>query len=203
MSKFLDYYNSEIEKYGGVKNYIIGKAKEKKPLMDRIYAYAERDKLILEAGCGTASNSIFLASKGFRVVGINRDGKNLDLARKNAKTFGTKIDFVEKEVLNLDYPDEEIIRLLNQQLKISKHVIISIPSNFFRQEQVINGDERFLSKKHWKNLISKSNGHLIESFGYFYDSEEIKICALKLLSKTTSNILPLKKPYLGFVVGSK
>ena len=87
MSKFLDYYNSEIEKYGGVKNYIIGKAKEKKPLMDRIYAYAERDKLILEAGCGTASNSIFLASKGFRVVGIDRDGKILDLARKNAKTF--------------------------------------------------------------------------------------------------------------------
>jgi len=217
MNKFEEYYNSEIKKYGGVKNYVTGKSKEKKPLLDRIMKYSKNNKTILEAGCGSAANSIFLANNQRKVTCLDKDNKMLELAKKNSKNFYNKPLFMNKNISELEnkdgnfdvsfshgvlehYRDKEIINLINKQLKVAKHIIISIPSNFFRQEQAINGDERFMSKNKWKQLIRKTNGTLAEDFAYFYDSDELKIVFLRNLAKLSFNLLPLKKPYLGFVV---
>ena len=219
MSRFIKYYLEEIEKYGGIRNYVTAKSIEKKPFLNRIKKYA-KDKYVIEAGCGSAANSIFLSNEGFHVTCVDKDPDMIEFAKQNFKSFKKKPKFINSDIRNLNklksnfdvsfshgvlehYRDQKIIELINSQLAIAKFVLISVPSNFFKSSQAINGDERFLDKKHWINLIQKTNGKLIESFGYFYDSNELKIRLLKLLSILTLNKLPKTKPYFGFVMGRR
>ena len=219
MSKFIKYYSDEIEKCGGIENYIAIKSSEKKPLLDRIKKYA-KNKNIVEAGCGSAANSIFLANNGFNVTSIDRGADMLKFAKLNSRSFKNKPKFIKLDIKNIaelknnfdisfshgvleHYLDNEIVELINSQFKVANFVLISVPSNFFRKDQAINGDERFLSKKYWINLINKTNGKLIESFAYFYDSNELKIKFLKFVSRLTLNKLPRTKPYIGFVIGRR
>lgn len=210
---FSNYYQKEIKKYGGPRKYIIAKANEKKPLLDRIIKYSNNGK-ILEAGSGSSSNSIYLANKGYNVISIDIDSKILTLAKSLSKSFKKKPRFLEKEIFKFQekcsvvfshgvlehFEDKEIINLINRELKIGKYVIFSIPSDFFTQDQAINGDERFMSKKKWKNLISQTNGTVVEEFSYFYDPDNLKLKILKSIFKLTREIFPIKKPYIGFVV---
>lgn len=217
MNKFVEYYSGEIEKYGGAEKYILAKSVEKKKLIDKVKKYA-MNKPILEAGCGSASNSIFLAKEGYEVSCLDSDKEMLKLARRNAEELDVNINFVNKSITDFTgkefgvsfshgtlehYKDDEIIKLINSQLEVVEFVVVSVPSDFFKQKDAINGDERFLSKKHWKALISKTNGALIETFDYFYDSKNFKIKLLKIISFLTFDALPTKKPYIGFVIGRK
>lgn len=216
MNKFITYYSSEIEKKCGIRNYVLAKSSEKRPLLDKVKRYS-KNKRILEAGCGSAANSIFLANEGFNLTCIDKDLVMLQFAKLNSKKFMKKPKFANVDIKKLSqlknkfdvsfshgvlehYSDKEIICLINEQLNAANFVIISVPSNFFKANEAINGDERFLSEKQWINLISKTDGKLVESFGYFYDSNELRIRILKILSTLTLNKLPITKPYLGFVV---
>lgn len=220
MNKFLKYYSDEIKRYGGLNNYIIFKSIEKKPLLDRIRKYAKNKKEILEAGCGSAANSIFLANNGFNVICIDNNPEILKFARSNSSRFENSPIFLKKDILRLPYlnksfdvsfshgvlehyADNKIIDLINSQLSVAQFVIVSVPSNFFKQKEAVNGDERFLDKKYWIKLISKTNGELVEIFSYFYDSDKLKIHLLKLISFLTLNKLPKTKPYIGFVIKRK
>ena len=217
MSKFPSYYTSEIKKTGGIKQYVQEKAIEKKPLLDRVIKYARRRKRILEAGSGSAAGAIYLADKGYSVVCIDNDKKMIKIAKNNASLFNKQPEFLLKDILHLNYPtnyfdvafshgvlehfsDEKISNLINAELKVSNFVIVSIPSDFFKPEEAINGDERFLNVNHWKRIIKKTNGTLIETFSYFYHGEELRIKALRMINAFTFGILPLKKPYIGFVI---
>jgi len=216
--KLEDYYASEIKKYGGTKEYVIAKAKEKKKLINLIIKYAKGGR-ILEAGSGTASNSIFLANRGFEVVCIDKDKNIIKLSKKISKKFKRKPTFVNKNILNLKpkeefsvvfshgvlehFADEEIIRLINKELQLGKIVIFSVPSDFFKEREAINGDERFLSRKKWRQIIKQTNGEIIRVFSYFYDPDRLSVRLLKLLSKLTYGILPTKKPYMGFVLRAR
>lgn len=219
MNRFIKYYHDEIKKYGGIANYIAIKSSEKKLLLDKIKKYA-KNKKVIEAGCGSAATSIFLANNGFNVTCIDKDKDMLRFAKSNSKIFKNKPKFIKLDIRNIKelknnfdisfshgvlehYLDKEIVEMINSQLKIANFVLISVPSNFFRECQSINGDERFLSKKYWINLINKTNGKLIESFAYFYDSNELKIKFLKFISSLTLNKLPRTKPYIGFVIGRR
>lgn len=220
MNKFIDYYNSEIENYGGLHNYILAKSIEKGPLLEIVKRYAKDKKKVLESGCGSASNSIFLANSGFNVTCIDNNSSMIEFAKENAAKFEKQPEFLKKDIKKLrslnekfdvsfshgvleHYSDKQIINLINFQLSIAKFVVISVPSDFFKQEQAINGDERFLSKKHWNNLISQTRGKLVEEFGYFYDSKELKIKLLRFISNITLNKFPKTKPYIGFVIKIK
>lgn len=211
---FFNYYLDEIKKYGGECNYVFAKAKEKKPLLDRIKKYSKRGK-ILEAGSGSSSNSIFLASQGYLVTSLDKNKKMLDLAKKIAKQFDSKLNFIKEDIKKFNgkefsvvfshgvlehFNDKEIIEIINKELNIGEYVIFSVPSDFFNKTQAINGDERFMSKNDWKRLISITPGKIIEEFSYFYDPDTPKLRMLKILSKITLGILPIKKPYIGFVL---
>jgi 2-polyprenyl-3-methyl-5-hydroxy-6-metoxy-1,4-benzoquinol methylase len=212
--RFEDYYKAEIKKYNGEKNYILAKAKEKRPLLKRIIKYAKNRK-ILEAGSGTSSNSIFLANNGFQVTSIDKDPQMIKLSIQLSKNFNNSPKFIEKNFENFKgkgfsvvfnhgvlehFEDKKIISLLKKQLEIGEYLIFSAPSNFFKQHHAINGDERFLSKKKWRSLIMESNSKIKEEFSYYYDPDTFKLKSLKFLSKITKNILPIKKPYIGFVI---
>ncbi len=211
---FSNYYQKEIERYGGNKKYVLAKAKEKQPLLSRIKKYANNKKII-EAGAGSSSNSIYLANEGYDVTCLELDNNMIDLAKDISKSFPKQPRYLNKDIMDFKeknfsvcfshgvlehFDNKKTIGLINKQLEFSDYLIFSIPSDFFKQRQAINGDERFLSAKQWKEIISLSNGRIIESFSYFYDPDSFKLWILKLLSKLTFGGLPIKKPYLGFVV---
>jgi len=66
------------------------------------------------------------------------------------------------------FSDEEIVTLLNIQLKISKNLIFSVPSNYLSDKDRYFGNERFMSMKKWKEIINNTQGKIIETFGFHY-----------------------------------
>ncbi len=57
----------------------------------------------LELGCGTGTNSIFLAQHGWQVVGIDFSPKAIELARQKAQTAEVPIEFRVGDVTRLDF----------------------------------------------------------------------------------------------------
>jgi SAM-dependent methyltransferase len=57
----------------------------------------------LDLGCGTGTNSIYLAQHGFDVVGVDFSSKAIEMAREKARQAGAAIDFHLGDVTNLDF----------------------------------------------------------------------------------------------------
>jgi len=56
----------------------------------------------LEFGCGTGTNAIYLASRGFKVTGLDCSQEALAAAREKVASSGTKVEFLEADVTQLD-----------------------------------------------------------------------------------------------------
>lgn len=60
----------------------------------------------LDLGCGTGTNSIFLAQHGFGVVGVDFSSKAIATARAKARRASAEIDFHVADVTRLDFLNE-------------------------------------------------------------------------------------------------
>ncbi len=60
----------------------------------------------LDLGCGTGTNSIFLAQHGYHVVGVDFSSKAIATARQKATRAGLTIDFHVADVTRLDFLTE-------------------------------------------------------------------------------------------------
>ena len=211
-------YKEEIKKVGGRKIFFKNKIREKEPLIKEILNITSgQPARILEAGGGTGTISLFLSQKGHIVVYLDKDVSMLNIAKFIALNHKLKPTYIRGKIQNLPFTDksfdicfshgvlehfsdEEIVNILKEQYRVSKYVIVSIPSDFFNSSNRMYGDERFLSVNHWRSLIASSGGHISKEFSYFHSSSKIKIRLLKLLMTLTRNILPLKKPYITFLI---
>ncbi|MBI4670381.1 MAG: methyltransferase domain-containing protein [Chloroflexi bacterium] len=54
---------------------------------------------VLELGCGTGTNALYLAQRGFQVVGIDFASRAIDAARRKAKAAHAQIEFRRADVL--------------------------------------------------------------------------------------------------------
>ena len=193
-----DVYLNEIKLKKTAKNYIEDKIKHKQIFIKMLRKYGDKGTgKLIEAGCGTGIISSYMASFGYDVVGVDIDKNILELSNNLAQEyFGKKgkIEFVKKSIFNLDYEykefdvcfsngvlehfqDNDIVNTLKQQLYISKYVIVGIPTQFFNQNEALYGDERFLPLNHWRKLIEKSGGKIIEEHSFHYMSLFEKIMA--------------------------
>jgi 2-polyprenyl-3-methyl-5-hydroxy-6-metoxy-1,4-benzoquinol methylase len=57
----------------------------------------------LDLGCGTGTHSIFLAQKGYAVVGVDFASKAIELANLKTREAGVKVDFRLGDVTHLDF----------------------------------------------------------------------------------------------------
>lgn len=55
----------------------------------------------IDLGSGTASNCVFLASRGFDVTGVDLASSAVDLGRKRAAEAGVKVDFLVDDLTEL------------------------------------------------------------------------------------------------------
>lgn len=185
MSQWGTLYQVEIEKAGGREKYVAQKTASYQPLLKRIIKYSSPHGRILEAGCGTAALSVHLSILGFDVTALDKDDMMLELARSLAGSRVRKPKFIKGDLFSLDFPedhfdisfnhgtlehfsDDEIVSVVNQQLKVSKTVIISVPSNFYEEKDRMYGDERFLSKKEWIRILTQTRGRIIFTLDYSF-----------------------------------
>ena len=59
----------------------------------------------LDICCGTGTEAIYLAKKGFEVSGIDISEKAIEIAEKKAEEEKLIVDFKTGDVLNMPYPD--------------------------------------------------------------------------------------------------
>jgi len=64
-------------------------------VLDEGFAPAGR---AVELGCGTGTNAIYLAQRGFRVTAIDLSPTAIDQARQRAQTAGVRVDFYALDV---------------------------------------------------------------------------------------------------------
>jgi SAM-dependent methyltransferase len=70
----------------------------------------DRIRRVLDLACGTGHHSIFLAGKGYDVMGLDISEKMLDIAQKKVQAAGhlieDRIEFVLGDVLSLNFDEE-------------------------------------------------------------------------------------------------
>ena len=130
----------------------------------------EKPIKILEVGTGTGSMSIFLSHLGYEVRAIDNNIELLNRAQTlnrkmngNArfvfcdafkikeKIWPNKFDVVFSQGFFEHFRDEDIKRLLNEQLEVGKTIFFSVPSNFYPKKDF--GDERLLDTNQWQKIL--------------------------------------------------
>jgi len=184
LEDWYDVYKNQIEKSGGNKSYMEFKIKHKKKLIKILKKECNNGK-ILEVGSGTGIVCSQLASEGFDVTGIDVNEHIIKLAKElEREYFGErKVKYIKKSMFELDFQEKEfdlaysvgvlehfddnmIMDTIKQQLRIAKKVIIVIPTRWFDDDETLHGDDRFLTLKHWRNMINKSGGKVIKEYSY-------------------------------------
>jgi len=82
------------------------KSKPPKELVELIETGKINPCKVLDVGCGEGFYSIYLASKGFDVTGVDISKNAIKRAKKNAAKQGVKINFIAMDVMKLDKIDD-------------------------------------------------------------------------------------------------
>ena len=136
----------------------------------------------LEAGCGSAIMSVFLAMTGVQVTAVDRDDEVLKMGEATAGAWKTRVNFQKADLLQLSFPkdsfdvsfsqgvlehmtDDQIRNSCREILKVSPVFIFSVPGSHYKHRDF--GDERLLSMGEWKKILSGAG--TLEMKPYFYE----------------------------------
>ncbi|MBD3407876.1 MAG: methyltransferase domain-containing protein [Candidatus Lokiarchaeota archaeon] len=70
-------------------------------IVELVFNNELRPGKVLDLGCGTGQNTIFLAENGFDAIGVDISPEAISLARENAKEIGVSVGFRVGDVLRL------------------------------------------------------------------------------------------------------
>lgn len=186
-NKWYELYKVDVEEFKNPDEYIKYKLKNKLKFIKKIKKYSKNGKVI-ELGCGTGIVAGYLQKDGLEVTAFDENKKVLEFANEIARKSNIIVPCSKYEVGNIfnmsfkekefdvaysngvleHYSDEEIIKTLGDQMKISKYVIFGIPSTYFDISEKMLGNERTLKKYEWENLIEKAGGEILEKTGFHY-----------------------------------
>ena len=127
-----------------------------------------KDRKILEAGVGSGAMSTFFSWLGFDVTGVDIDPEVVTKAKIESGRFNGSAKFEVADTFHLPYPnqsfdlvfhqgllehfsDEDIHKILNEQLRVAKQVVFSVPN--YRYARRDFGNERLMTKAQWEKIL--------------------------------------------------
>lgn len=147
-----------------------------KPYLSEVFD--RKPAKLLEVGVGGGSTSIFLSYMGIKVTAIDNDPRVLEAASRNNSCLRGHLEFREADAFHLPFPDDsfdvvchqgffehfedgQIADLAREQLRVSPHVVFSVPTLFYLSRSL---GERLMTKRRWDSLFSDLK--IIKSFYY-------------------------------------
>lgn len=179
-------YSDYIKKdYSNWDKYFKTKMKLKRKFLKLVLKYSKNGKPILECGCGTGKFSAYLAKLGKDVYAMDLEDAMVEETKELSNKIcpNNPVKVIQGDIFSIPYKneffsvthssgvfehysDEEIVKLINEQLRVSDVCIFSVPTKYFEKKML--GNERFLSRDKWREIISKSNAYIVEESGYHY-----------------------------------
>lgn len=185
-TKWNGLYKKYIDKeYKDWEEYFKVKMKLKKKFLDLVIKYSKNGKPVLECGCGTGKTSVYFATLGIKTYAMDLESAMVKQTKELSKKIcpENKVVAIKGDVKSIPYDDkffsvthssgvlehyldEEIIALINEQVRVADYCVFSVPTSYFEKKML--GNERFMKRKEWRNIISKSNAKIIKESGYHY-----------------------------------
>jgi SAM-dependent methyltransferase len=123
-------------------------------------------------GSGSGALSIFLSHLGYKIISIDDDKGVLNIARQNNAYLNGKVTFQKADAYRLPFKDnsfdlcfsqgffehfddEDIRKLVREQLRVAKVIIFSVPTFWYPRQDF--GDERLMEKEDWQEILSQFN----------------------------------------------
>lgn len=158
---------------------------------------------ILEIGTGTGSMSMFLALLGYNITSLDNNEEILVRAQKMNKEYKTQVRLIEGDAFSIPFlpetfdivysqgffehfDNEEIHKLIKEQLRVGDIVIFSIPSKYYLKKDY--GNERLLDIKDWEKI---SKEYKLLFIKYYSQSISLLNIVITLLRYP---YFPIKKP---------
>jgi ubiquinone/menaquinone biosynthesis C-methylase UbiE len=179
---YKDYIKKE---YSNWDQYYNTKMKLKRKFLKQVIKYSKSGKPILECGCGTGKGSLYFALLGIDTYAMDLeqsmvdDTNNLSSIRcplnpiKAFKGNVNSIPYKDKffsvthsSGVMEHYSDIDIVKMINEQIRVSDYCVFSVPTKYFEKKML--GNERFMTRREWTNIINKSNACVIKKTGYHY-----------------------------------
>lgn len=126
-------------------------------------------KKLLEVGTGSGGMSLFFSWLGRDVTAIDLDPEVIAKAKTEVARFNGRVTFEVADAFKLPYPDQsfdlvfhqgllehfsdnDIHRLLGEQLRVAKQVVFSVPNKYYPRKDY--GNERLMSQAEWERILS-------------------------------------------------
>ena len=125
---------------------------------------------VLEVGVGNGGMTLFLGSVGIRAVGVDNNLAILERARARSRAVPT-VHFEPADAFRLSdsyatgsfdvafsqgffehFDDDQIRKLVVQQLAVARRVVFSVPSDEYPQQDF--GNERLMSPQRWEAILA-------------------------------------------------
>ena len=217
-----EIYNIDVLKdYGSWENYFARDLYEKNVperkfrQINLIKNNASIKRPILEAGCGLANLATYFAKHGYDVHGVDNDEGQLAVARKNSEIFtpNNPVNLQKGDICNLPFErksmglsfsngvlehfsDDEIIHIINEQLRVADKMIFGVPSTWYAQFPKMCGNERYMERDEWRDIIKRSKAKILSEHDLGHTSE-IRAAQLKLPPEHR------KESFIGWVLQDK
>lgn len=188
-SLYKKYINEEFKNWN---EYYKTKMKLKKSFIKLVIKYSKNGKPVLECGCGTGKTSIYLSKLGLKTYAMDMEKAMIIQTKNLSKKICplNQVKVIHGNINNIPYKnkyfsvthssgvlehysDDEIIQMINEQLRVSDYCIFSVPTTYFEKKML--GNERFMKRKEWEKIILKSNGIIIKNSGYHYKTFDKRI----------------------------
>lgn len=153
----------------------------------------------LDTCCGAGTNGIYLAEKGFDVVGIDISSKAIEISRRRAEEANVKMDLRVQDFLELPFDDGEFDFVLDSGC--FHHVIIEKRNDYIQGVHRVlrNGGKYFLlcfSHKNgpgWNQFTQEQIHELFSGFFEILFIKDIKFQEGDLVYRFFLNSLMVKK----------
>lgn len=180
--KWEEYFEKDVQKYNSLLEYSVNHWLYNDMLYFKIKNLIKPPAKILDVGCGYGFSAVYLKACGYEVTGVDNNEKILEEATKNAHYFNITVSFEHADAFDLShyyksfdlvyscgvlehFTKVDTIKLIKEQEKCGKYVIVVFPTKFTKYSGVIT-DEEIYNISQLCSLVTEAELNVIDNFGY-------------------------------------